>query len=95
MTVQSMASIGLVASTATLAGVAVGLCYFAALRRAVASYLSRAGWRAPLALTLGRMLGAAAMFALAARFGALALLASFVGFLLARTIMLGRLPREA
>jgi len=95
MTGQSLASIGLVASTATLAGVALGLCYFAALRRAVAAHLARAGWHTPLALTLGRMLGATAMFALAARFGAVALLASFVGFLLARTIVLGRLPREA
>jgi len=76
------------ASAWAVAGFGFGLGYFAAVRRTVGFY--GAGGRAlvPLALTLGRIAGAIVMFGCAARFGALPLLAAFVGFLLARTLAL-------
>jgi hypothetical protein len=71
-----------------LAGGIFGLVYFAALRRTTALLAAGAGWSGPLALTLARILGALAFLTLAARLGAVPLLAAFAGFLAARAITL-------
>jgi len=73
-----------------LAGFGAGLVYFAALRRTVGRFVAGVGWLEPVALTLGRLGVAVAMFACAARTGAPALFVTFVGFLLARTAALYR-----
>lgn len=70
------------------AGVAVGLIYFAALQRTVAQFAAGRGWAGPVTLTLGRIGGVVVFLAAAAKFGALALIAAFLGFLLARAIAL-------
>lgn len=70
------------------AGLLVGLSYFAALRRTVQLYGANGNPLWPAALTIGRMVGAAAFLVLAARLGALPLLAGFSGFILARAIAL-------
>lgn len=70
-------------------GIALGACYFAMLRRSLAARGVRA-----VTLTLGRLLGALLFFGIAVRFGALPLLAAFLGFLAARTLAL-RAAREA
>jgi hypothetical protein len=75
------------AVAAGFAGLLVGACYFAALRRTAALYAAGGGRRAA-AVTLLRMAGAIIFFALLARFGALPLLSSFLGFLLARGLAL-------
>ena len=78
---------------AAVAGLVAGLAYFTALRRAVNLYVAGEGWFGPVALTLGRFLGIAAFFAVAVRFGAAALLAGSLGFLIARTITVHRVRR--
>jgi len=70
------------------AGLVVGSAYFAALRRTVDLY---AAGRRPLvvmALTLIRIGGVIAFFGAAVRFGAVPLLAAFLGFLVARSLAL-------
>ncbi len=52
------------------------------------------GWVGPLALTLARIAAAVIFLGLAAKLGAAALIAAFLGFLLARTVML-RVARRA
>lgn len=76
--------------TSMLAGFAVGLLYFEALRRTVARFARRNGWLEPAALTVGRIAAAAGALGIAARAGATELLMTFVGFLLARTVALYR-----
>lgn len=73
---------------AGFAGLICGLVHFAALRRTVDLYSAGRGRLAAAALTLGRIAGAILFFGLAARLGALPLLSSFLGFLLARTLAL-------
>jgi len=74
-------ALGLVAG---VIGFALGLAYFAAMRRTVALFAGGRGWLGPLALTLARV-GAAVLFlAAVAAWGALPLLAAFAGFLVAR-----------
>ena len=86
---------GSLASAAALVGLVVGLVYFAALRRTVELYTKgRSGFTA-IALTLGRIAVAIAFFGLAARLGALLLLSSFLGFLLARMLALRMARRTA
>ena len=76
------------ASAAALVGLVFGLVHFAALQRTVELYTKdRSGFTA-IALTLGRIAVAIAFFNLAARLGALPLLSSFLGFLLARMLAL-------
>jgi len=74
--------------TQLLVGFAVGIVYFEALRRTVARFAARNGWLEPVALTVSRIGVAFAVFAIAARSGAAALLVTFVGFLMARTVAL-------
>jgi hypothetical protein len=71
-----------------VAGMALGLCYFALLRQTVRLYGSGRSLFAPVALTLARLAGAAVFLALTARLGALPLLAAFLGFLAARLFAL-------
>jgi hypothetical protein len=71
-----------------LAGIVFGLAYFAALQRTVVLFVSGRRWLGPLALTLARMVAAVIFLGLAAKLGALSLLASFMGFLLARAVAL-------
>ena len=88
------------ASTAALAagmiisGFAFGLLYFATLKRAAALFASGSSWMGPLGLTLGRIAAAVIFLSLAARLGAAALLAAFLGFMLARALAL-RAARRA
>ena len=71
-----------------IAGLVLGLAYFAALRR-TAALLGAGGSRLrPLLLTLVRVAGAALAFVFAARLGAPPLLAAFLGFLAARALAL-------
>ena len=46
------------------------------------------GWFVPMALTSGRIGAAVVLLGLAAKLGAVALLATFVGFLIARALAL-------
>jgi hypothetical protein len=71
-----------------LAGFVFGLFYFAAVQRTAALLAARRGWRGPLALTLGRIAGAAIFLAFAAKLGGPSLLSAFLGFLLARAVAL-------
>jgi hypothetical protein len=82
-----MTSVSL-AFAATLAGLVVGLVHFAALRRTIDLYSAGHGRLAAAVLTLGRIAGTIVFFCLAAKLGALPLLSSFLGFLLARTFAL-------
>jgi hypothetical protein len=83
-----------VAFAAGFAGLFVGACYFAALRRTVGLYAAGRG-RLAAALTVGRFAGAIIFFGLAARQGALPLLSSLLGFLLARALALRAARRAA
>jgi hypothetical protein len=74
--------------TLLLAGVAVGLVYFAALRSTVTLLTIGRGWSAPAMLTLGRILAVVLFLGLAVQLGALPMLAAFAGFLMARGIAL-------
>jgi hypothetical protein len=81
------------ASGTGLAGLAFGLLYFAALRRTADLCSNKRSRIGAAALTVCRLAGAVVLFALAARLGAGALLAAFLGFLLARTIALRSVGR--
>ena len=71
-----------------ISGFAFGLLYFATLKRAAALFASGSSWMGPLGLTLGRIAAAVIFLSLAARLGAAALLAAFLGFLVARALAL-------
>ena len=75
------------AALAGAAGFAFGLAYFAMLRRNIAVFLGGGGLAAA-GLTVTRLAAAAAVFALAARLGALPLLGALLGFLAARFVAL-------
>jgi len=94
MTDESLSSTSFLAATMAFIGFALGLVYFAALRRTVALFAARRGWFAPVALTLGRIGVAIIVLVLAVKLGAASLLATFVGFLLARTMAI-RTTRSA
>jgi F1F0 ATPase subunit 2 len=70
------------------AGLVVGLVHFAALWWTTELYSASGGHLAAAALTLSRFAGTIVFLGLAASLGALPLLASFLGFLLARTLAL-------
>ncbi len=77
-------------ASAALVGLALGAAYFACLRVTVRAYAASTGRGAAVALTCARLIGAALVFTIAARFGAGALLAAFGGFLVARAIAVRR-----
>jgi hypothetical protein len=85
---ETFVSTALLALPMAFAGFAFGLIYFAALRRTAVLFAAGSGWLAPSALTLGRIGTATIILTLAARLGATPLLATFVGFLVARGIAL-------
>jgi hypothetical protein len=70
------------------AGLTFGLAYFAVLRHTVDLHAGGHGLLAPVLLTVGRLAIAILLLGIAARAGALPLLSSFVGFLLARALAL-------
>lgn len=78
-----------------VAGTAVGLIYFAALRRSVTALVDNGGWLTPAILTIVRLVGIAIVFGFAAKLGAMPLLAAFIGFLIARAISLRWTPRAS
>ena len=80
---------------AAFAGVVVGLVHFAALWRSIELYSAGWGQLAATALTLGRIAGTIVFLVLVVRLGALPLLSSFLGFLLARTLALRAARRTA
>jgi N-ATPase, AtpR subunit len=85
MTMSAVASAA-TAATAIGAGLTFGLAYFVVLRRTVDLCAAAHGRLVPAVLTLGRLLAAILLLGVAARMGALPLLASFGGFLLARAL---------
>jgi F1-F0 ATPase (N-ATPase) AtpR subunit len=88
MTYDALAStVGLPLATA-VAGLAFGLVYFAALRRTVVLFAAQRSWIGPVALTVARIAAAVILLGIAARLGAAPLLAAFIGFLLARAVVL-------
>ena len=68
-----------------IGGFACGQIYFAVLRYSVEELTARRGWLRALALSSLRLALAALLFTMAAKLGAAALLAAFLGFLAART----------
>ncbi|HUZ74187.1 MAG TPA: ATP synthase subunit I [Stellaceae bacterium] len=81
-------------SAMAVAGFLFGLGYFATLQRTVGLFVSRHSLLGPAALTLGRIAAAAVFLTLAAKLGALPLLAAFLGFLVARAYALRAVRRE-
>ena len=76
-----------------VAGLAFGVVYFASLKRSVTLFVGGKGWLGPLAFILGRIGAAAAFLFVAAKLGAMPLLAAFIGFLMARTLALRAVRR--
>jgi len=93
MTTATLLHAAPLVAAAALAGLALGLAYFASLRRAVAIFAAGGSWRAPAALTFGRLALAVVVLGAAAKLGPAALLAAFAGFLAARALMLRRQGR--
>ena len=81
------------AAPMAVAGIFLGFIYFACLRRTVARFAGGDGWAGPAVLTLVRLGAAVVALGFIARLGAVALLAAFLGFLIARTIALRRAQR--
>lgn len=92
---STLPSILLVISAALILGLALGFGYFTAVRHSAQAYLTRGPGVLLVALTLGRILMAAAFFAWAARFGLGAVVSAFAGFLIARSICIRRYGRCA
>lgn len=65
-------------------GLLLGAGYFAVLRWTVGRFAAGGGRLTPIVLTLARLVGAMLFFAATAWYGALPLLAAFLGFLVAR-----------
>jgi hypothetical protein len=76
-----------VSASFAFGGIAVGWGYFAALRRSVEMH-SSGRCRLAAILTAARLVGAVAFLVFAVQFGALPLLAGFLGFLAARSLAL-------
>ena len=93
MTHETLAPTVAVTASTIVAGLILGLMYFACLRRTVALFTVGGGWAGPASLTLARVVAATAVLGFAARFGAMSLMAAFLGFLVARTIVLHRARR--
>jgi F1F0 ATPase subunit 2 len=75
-------------SAMTLAGAVLGLAYFRGLRLVVDLFAQGRGRMLLLGVTLARFAGLVGAFLLVVQFGTAALLACFLGFLLARAIAL-------
>ena len=88
MNYDALGSIPVLAFGAAFLGLNFGLVYFQALLRTAELLAGDRGWLVPAGLTLARVVGAILVLAFMARLGAIALLAAFLGFLLARMIAL-------
>lgn len=88
MTYEAFALTAGLASSMALAGFIFGLAYFAALRQTATLFASGSGWLVLSALTLGRIGMVTIVLTIAAKLGAVPLLAAFLGFLLARAVAL-------
>ena len=91
----SLAYVFVVALPALFAGLIVGLLYFRTLRLAADLFVEGRGGFLPLALTLIRFAGLIAVLLLIVQIGAAALIALFLGFLLARTIAVRAAPETS
>jgi hypothetical protein len=69
-----------------VAGFAVGLAYFAFLRRGVHLAVASEAWAPYVLWALARIIAVALLFTFAVRWGVPALLAAFAGFLVARQL---------
>jgi hypothetical protein len=94
MILETLASISVLALAMAFAGFAFGLVYFVALHRTVTLFVAGGGWLGPSALTLGRIGAATIVLTLAARLGAVPLLTTFLGFLVARAVALHAVRRD-
>lgn len=83
------------AVSACAAGFAVGLAYFAALKRTVNLFGSGGGRLVAAALSIGRLVGMAGFLGLTAMLGAVPLLAAFLGFLAARAVAVRAVRRAS
>ena len=81
---QTLAGLWPAAPLLATAGFALGMVYFASLRRGVRASVERHAWWRYVMSALTRIAAAALFFVLAVRWGAPALLAAFAGFLAAR-----------
>lgn len=88
-------SLWLAAALLGAAGFAVGMAYFASLRRGVRFSVARGAWSWLALSAPARMVPAALFFILAARWGAPALLTAFAGFLTARYLAVRAARRPA
>jgi hypothetical protein len=95
MTIVALSAGIAMAAAFVAAGFAAGWVYFAALRRTVDLYATGQARLVPVVLTLARIAGMIAFLGSAARFGALPLLAGFLGFLAARSLALRAARRTA
>jgi hypothetical protein len=75
-----------------IVGLIAGLLYFALLRWNTALYIGGGGIATAAALQIARLAGVAALLALAVQWGALALLLTALGLLLARPIVMRWMP---
>ncbi len=88
MTIHPAAINLLPLAAAWASGLTFGWGYFAALRRWIARYGVRGRGPRSAAAALTRVAAAVVLFTVTAHWGALALLLSFLGFLLARALAL-------
>jgi len=72
---------------AAISGLGFGTAFFAMMRRTAGLFAAGSRWTG-FGLTVARIGAAIVGFGVAARFGALPLLAAFAGFLIARTLAL-------
>ncbi len=85
--------VNLLLAGSLVAGFALGLAYFALMKRSVEAHVAGEGWLLPASLTVGRLAAIAIVLVAASRFGAGPLLAVFGGFLAARIFVLRRVRR--
>ncbi|MFI4988856.1 MAG: ATP synthase subunit I [Alphaproteobacteria bacterium] len=88
MTAEIFMRAAALASAAALAGLVLGLAYFAALRRTVELLCARRERLLPAALTLGRAAAAVLVLTAAAKLGIVLLCGVSLGFLAARAAAL-------
>lgn len=92
---EMMSASLLVAIAACLSGLALGLVFFAALKRSTDSFATHDNSRAFMLAMLTRLGIAVTGFVLIAQAGALALVMAFAGFLIARTMALSNVRAGA
>lgn len=85
---ENLFTTALVGAAMAGAGLGFGLLYFRLMRLTVASLVAKGGWLRSVALTAVRVIAAIAVFAVAAKLGAIPLLAAFGGMLVARRVSL-------